>query len=298
MQLNENTILPYPCLNLNFGDDTETHIDFDIEVSNMVMTTFNVWTKVNNADIQRLIETGFARYCLELDCQRAMIRTAYLSEDGKFKVTLPNKRYNGKVIGTLSVVAVKDIRQYKNSAFDEFYMSFDINIGPGETLAFLGTIDLMMQEKSQQVKNVADDFIEVVHDETLKYSRFDLGGDKILLKLPMEMYEQYSTTNLSQNRDYEAYLHASFLLNVLTSALQNIGQYKSTRWAGTLIDRINQEDELREIAVGASGDEPFDEDGNLSSPDVALDLAQAILGNPYERMFASLNNLNSFGYDD
>lgn len=298
MQLNENTILPYPCLNLNFGGERETKIDFEIKTSNMVHTTFRVWTKVNNKDIERLINTGYAKYCLELDCQKAMFREAYLNEDGDFTITLPKHRFNGRVNGSLSIVAVEEIRQYRNNEFDDFYKSFDINIGPGEALAFLGNIEIMMQERSQDVKNIADDFIEVVYDETLKYSRFDLGGPKILLKLPVELFEQYNNSHISQNRDCEAYLHASFLLNVLTSALQNISQYRNNRWAEALRDRIMQEDELREIAAPEDGMEPFDVDGALANPDVTLDLAQAILGNPYERMFTSLGNLNNLNDED
>lgn len=36
------------------------------------------------------------------------------------------------------------------------------------------------------------------------------------------------------------------------------------------------------------GEDAFDAEGNLENPDNALDIAQSILANPYERMFDSL----------
>ncbi len=298
MQLNENTILPYPCLYLNIAEDDEPpKIDFEILHRNLKETRLRVRTTVQNNDIQSLIDSGKAKYCLEMDCQRTFYRDAFLNETGDFKLSLTNNRYNGKLIGTLSVVATEDIKGYKNKAFDTFYNSFDINIGPGEAIAYLGTIELMMEQKSLEVKSMADDFIEIVSDDTLKYSRFDLGGEKILLKLPQAMYDQYYT-RVGQNKMYESYLHASFLLNVLTSALQNMGTYQSTKWAETLKDRIVKEDALREIAVGDSGDDAFDTEGNLANPDIAIDLAQAILDNPYQRMFDSFEDDNNRSYED
>lgn len=285
MQLNENIILPYPCLNVNIADeDKSPSIEFEIIQRNFAYTTFRAKTTVENEAIQKLIETGKAKYCCELECKRVFYREAFLNETGCFTIPLENQRFNGQILGTLSVVAVESISHYFNSAFDSFYRGFDINIEPSEALAFLGTFEITMEEKSLEVKNIADDFIEVVQDETLKYSRFDLGGDKILLKLPTSLYERYQNPKISENRTCEAFLHASFLLNVLTTALQSIGSYSSTRWAESLHHRIETEDDLRAIV----GEDAFDAEGNLENPDNALDIAQSILANPYERMFDSL----------
>ncbi len=298
MQLNDNIRLPYPCLYLNIAEEENNNKpDFEILHHNIQSTTFRLSKKVHNDDIESLIKSGKAKYCLEMDCQRTFYRDAFLNETGTFEVTLTNNRYNGKLIGTLSVVAVTEINNYKNVAFDSFYDSFDINIGPGEALAYLGTIEFMMEQKDLEVKRITDDFIEIVADETIKYSRFDLGGEKILLKLPQTMYDQYQARIVS-NKEYESYLHASFLLNILTSALQNIGTYQNTKWAETLRDRIIKEDVLREIAVGTDDSDAFDAEGNLANPDVAIDLAQAILEDPYKRMFDSFEKANNKYYDD
>lgn len=298
MQLNDNIILPYPCLYLNIAEETNIQKpDFEILQRNTQNTTFRLRTKIQNEDIESLIKAGKAKYCLELDCQRTFYRDAFLNETGIFEVTLNNNRYNGRLIGTLSVVAVAEIKNYKNAAFDSFYNSFDINIGPGEALAYIETIEFMMDQKNLDVKSITDDFIEVVADEKANYSRFDLGGDKILLKLPQTMYDQYQT-RIATNSEYESYLHASFLLNILTSALQNIGTYQNTKWAETLKDRIIKEDTLREIAVDNNDNDIFDTEGNLANPDIAIDLAQAILENPYKRMFDSFEKANNKYYDD
>ncbi len=295
MQLNQNIILPYPCLNLNISDNIDIPpFDFEVTHRNLAKTTFRVKVKTINTDIISLIENGAANYCLELDCRKAFYREAFLNNTGVFDITLINNRFNGKLIGTLSVVAVKDISNYKNSAFDDFYNSFTINISAGESLAYLGFIEMNMQEKSMEVKNIADDFIVVVKDESIKYSRFDLGGMKIVLKLPTNLYDKYES--IQHSIDSEPFLHASFLLNVLTTALQSLGEYKDNNWAESLRNRIEIEDELRTIAsCGNNEDDIFDEDGNLANPSVALDLAQAILNNPYERMFEGYENLKNQG---
>lgn len=293
MQLNDNTILPYPCLNINIFDEEEPTIDFKITHRNMMHTRFYVNVKTSNEDLMSLIENDKAFYCLEMDCSKVFYREAIVQKKGNFNVTLINNRLNGLLQCTLSVVAVKDLKNYRNSAFDAFYSQFTINIGKGETLAYLGNFKIDMQEKSMNVKSLADDFIEVTCDESLTYSRFDLGDDKIILKLPEIMFQQYHTPRISENRDCEAFLHASFLLNVLTSALQNISDYSERRWAMTLRKRIETEDELRLCATADDNGNIFDENGALVDPDAAIDLAQCILGNPYERMFKSFDNVNN-----
>lgn len=258
----------------------------------MAKTTFQVKIKTTNADIIELIEKGYANYCLELDCRKSFYREAFLNSTGDFEITLINNRFNGKLIGILSVVAVKDISNYKNSAFDDFYKRFTINISAGESLAYLGYIEMNMQEKSMDVKNTTDDLIVVVKDDSIKYCRFDLGGSKLVLKLPTNLYDKYE--NIQHNIDSEPFLHASLLLNVLTIALQCLGEYKDNNWAESLRNRIEIEDELRSIAsCGNNEDDIFDEDGNLANPSVALDLAQAILNNPYDRMFEGYENLKN-----
>lgn len=297
MQLNENTQLPYPCLNVNMSDNNDVaNIDFQILHKNLAQTTFQVHTVTTNADILKLIREGKAQYCLEMDCRNAFYRDANLNGNGKFTITLDNNRHNGKLICTLSVVATSLIEDYKNEAFDSFFRKFKINIAPGEALAYLGQFTIDMQVKSLEMKNLADDFIEIVCDETLKYSRFDLGSDKILLKLPSELYERYHSPRISENQELESYFHASFLLNVLTSALQNLGDHTGTKWADSLHDRIETEEALRNIAIEGMGEdtEIFDENGNLNNRDCAFDIAQCILANPYERMFDGFDDINNF----
>lgn len=289
MQLNENSIIPYPCLNVNISDDAEIPgIVFEITHRNQFKTSFTAKAKVANKDIEDLIAGGKAKYCCEMDCRRALRRMAYMSDDGTFCITLINNEYSGTINCTLSVVAVEDISDYKNECFDEFFKGFKVNMSAGEPLAYLGCFEIRMEDKSMDVKGLADDFIEIVSDDTLKFSRFELGEDKIILKLPASMYERYQNPRISQSNECESFLHASFLLNVLTSALQNIGTYQNTKWAETLRRRIETEAELLEI-VGNDTD-PFDNDKNLTNPECALDLAQAILDNPYERMFDKLEN--------
>ena len=293
MQLNDNTILPYPCLHINIFDEEEITVDFKITHHNMMLTSFRVNVATKNEDILLLINDGKARYCLEMDCSKAFFREAILQENGNFDVTINNNRMNEQLQCTLSVVAVEEIENYCNSAFDDFYKRYAINISKGEALAYLGNFEIDMPEKSMEVKSLADDFIEVTCDETLTYSRFDLGEEKIILKLPKEMFEQYHNPRISENHDCEAFLHASFLLNVLTSALQNIGDYSERRWAKTLRKRIETEDELRTLTTADDNGNFFDENGALVNPDAALDLAQCILGNPYERMFKSFDIINN-----
>ena len=299
MQLNNNTILPYPCLNLNIADENDIpNIDFEITHRNLVETVFRVKTLVTNEEIAELIKKGKAKYCLEMDCKTAFYRDAILNSEGDFTVALINNRFNGKLHSTLSVVAVEEIHDYKNHSFDSFYNNFTINIGLGETIAYIGSIDIDMEERSLNVKNIADDFIEVVCDKNLQFSRFDLGGSKILLKLPESLFESYSNPRINENTQLESFFHASFLLNVLTNALQNLGKYRNSKWAETLHDRIETEENLRKIVLGQEQEgEIFNENGDLINPDMALDLAQCILANPYERMFESFDNLNN-EYDD
>ena len=113
-------------------------------------------------------------------------------------------------------------------------------------------------------------FMEIVPTDD-EWPSTILDKDKIELRLPRTMYEQYrDKPEINSKADI---LHASLVLNSLTYALCRIDQYSEKKWAQTIDYRIKTESELAEFRDQDSEDWRVDR------------LAQILLEKPYERMF-------------
>ena len=118
-------------------------------------------------------------------------------------------------------------------------------------------------------------FMEIVPTDD-EWPSTILNKDKIELRLPRTLYEQYKS-NPAVNSKADI-LHASVVLNSLTYALCRIEQYPEKKWAQTIDYRIKTEPELSEFKEQAPEDWRVDK------------LTQILLGKPYERLFNYLIN--------
>lgn len=78
--------------------------------------------------------------------------------------------------------------------------------------------------------------------------------------------------------------HSSIAFNALVYALFSYNEdiHKDLLWAKTLDYRINLEPSLK----------PYKETMKTKTPREVMELAQALLGNPYKRMFKTIGSLD------
>ena len=104
---------------------------------------------------------------------------------------------------------------------------------------------------------------------------FDATGDKILVYLPSAMFEQFQS--FSGNQDFNELFHASIVFNALFKCISEYDPktQENCLWASAIRYRINTEEALSDF--------------NLEDKTRAYELAQALLADPYKRMFRKLS---------
>lgn len=278
MKIN-NLSFPYPVLGI--GDDvTPSPSILKADISKTARTfKFDVDLDMQNFDIAQHIKAGNAKYACEVECPGTLFRKCYFSNEPHFHLELYRTSLAGRVTFQVSVVVMKPIKQYYNSNFHEDYFGLYFDLEPGDLLAFIGQFTYDADIRYDKLRSVGS-FMQITEGKMEKMPKFDLGGDKINIKLPTDMYNQYKASILG-NKQYSNIIHSSLVFNALVMGLLYIDDHNETLWARTLKYRIDNSSEL----------EPFKNALEDSDPDEIMNLAQTLLMNPYKRLFDTLPDI-------
>lgn len=281
MKIN-NLSFPYPVLGI--GDDITPSPGFaaDPKVSKTAgKYNFEVSLDMQNADIYNQIKNGNASYVCEVECSRTLLRKCYFSSKPHFKIEIEKTLLAERVSFQFSVVAMKEIKGYSNSQCHEDYAGYSFDLDPGDLLAFIGQFTYDVDIKYDKLKSVGS-FMQITEGKMDKMPRFLLGGDKIDIKLPTELYNMYRESIMG-NRQFSHIIHSSIVFNALVTGLLYYEPNKESLWARTLKYRIDNESAL----------EKFKDNKTLETqePDEVMELAQILLMDPYKRLFETLPGL-------
>lgn len=279
MKIN-NLSFPYPVLGI--GDDVEPRPGFSgtPEVSKTAKTYhFQIDLEMNNRDIADIVERGDAKYVCEVESPRTMFRKCYYSDNTSFTIEIAKSLLAERVTFQFSIVVIKPIKGYQNSTFHEDYRDYAFDLDPGDLLAFIGQFSYDVDIKYDKLRSVGS-FMQITEDKFAEMPRYDFGGDKIDIKLPTPLYEQYKSSILG-NRQFSHIIHSSIVFNALVFALLYYKAHKECLWARTLEYRIGAEEGLAE----------FKDVLETQDADDILKLAQVLLLNPYERLFDCISGL-------
>ena len=281
MKIN-NLSFPYPVLGI--GDDITPSPGFaaDPKVSKTAgKYNFEVSLDMQNADIYNQIKNGNASYVCEVECSRTLLRKCYFSSKPHFKIEIEKTLLAERVSFQFSVVALKEIKGYSNSQCHEDYAGYSFDLDPGDLLAFIGQFTYDVDIKYDKLKSVGS-FMQITEGKMDKMPRFLLGGDKIDIKLPTELYNMYRESIMG-NRQFSHIIHSSIVFNALVTGLLYYEPNKESLWARTLKYRIDNESAL----------EKFKDNKTLETqePDEVMELAQILLMDPYKRLFETLPGL-------
>lgn len=281
MKIN-NLSFPYPVLGI--GDDIAPSPGFasNPKVSKAAgKYIFEIALDMGNADINRQINIGNANYVCEVECSRTLLRKCFFSQKPNFKIELAKTILAERVSFQFSVVATKEIVGYSNSQCHEDYAGYSFDLEPGDLLAFIGQFTYDVDIKYDKLKSVGS-FMQITEGKMDKMPRFLLGGDKIDIKLPTELYNQYRESIMG-NSQFSHIIHSSIVFNALVTGLLYYEPNKESLWARTLKYRIDNESAL----------EKFKENNTLETqePEEIMELAQVLLMDPYKRLFETLPGL-------
>lgn len=273
----EKISFPYPILS-SYGDDIEPRLD-----GNSVLVThthdrkkysFSIQVLLENEDILKYIEEGKAEYTCEVTCTRTFLRKCYHSNFPAFSFELGRKEVIGRVIFRCYVTVKESILDYHNSQFNEDYEGALFDMEPGDVLAEFPEMEYKADLQYDKLYS-AGAFMVVQEDKNRDSVWFDATGDKILVYLPTPMFEQFQT--FSGNQDFNELFHASIVFNALYKCLSEYDPQtqENCLWVLVVKYRIDTEDALSGF--------------NIEDKSQSYELAQALLADPYKRMFKKLS---------
>lgn len=279
MKIN-NLSFPYPVLGI--GNDVEpipNIAEAKLPVKTPTTYIFETTLDMQNHDIQHLVKEGLAKYVCEVECPRTMLRKCFYSDKPHFKIELKRTALAEKVTFQYSIVAMKPIPGYFNRNFHPDYFGYTFDLEPGDLLAFIGQASYDVDIRYDKLKSVGS-FMQITEGKMETMPKFILGGDKIEIKLPTPMYEQYRQSIMG-DKQFSQIIHSSLVFNALVMALLYFADNEHTLWARTLKYRIDTEQALEKFKAAFP---------DLDQTEV-MELAQTLLLNPYQRLFDSLGNL-------
>lgn len=235
---------------------------------------FDISLSYNNKDIERLVKYDYAEYVCEVSCDFTRFRKCYKGKDLHFNIDIPRRSVAGRINFACTITVKEPINDYINSGFHPDYFGHTFNMEPGDLLGMFSPFYYIADIKYDKLKAVGT-FMEIVPTDD-EWPSTILDKDKIELRLPKVLYEQYrDNPDVNSKADI---LHASLVLNSLTYALCRIEHFSDKKWAQTIDYRIDTEKELAEFK------EQDPEDWRVDK------LCQVLLGKPYERLFNYLIN--------
>ena len=269
--------LPYPVLS-SFGDDIVPNLDansvFVTPTHDRKKYSFSIQLLLENEDIIKYIEEGKAEYICEVTCARTYLRRCYHSMFPAFTIELGRKEVIGDIWFKCFVTVKEDILDYHNSQFNEDYEDALFDMEPGDMLAIFPSMMYTANLKYDKLYS-AGSFMVVQEDKNKDNVWFDATGDKIIVYLPTPMFEQFQT--FSGNQDFNELFHASIVFNALFKCLSEYDPETQGKclWVSAIQYRINTEEALS--------------DYKLEDKAQSYELAQALLADPYKRMFKKLS---------
>ena len=272
-----NASLPYPVLS-DYSDDILPMLDRNSV--HMTLThdrrqyTFSIQLLQENEDITRYIEEGKAEYTCEVTCAKTYMRRCYHSPFPAFTIEIGRKEAIGEIFFQCYVTVKEDILDYHNSQFNEDYEDALFDMEPGDILAAFPKASYTALLNYDKLYS-AGSYMVVLEDKIRNAVWFDANNDKIIVYLPTPMFEQFKTFSVHQ--EFNELFHASIVFNAL---FKSIAEYdpntqENCQWAASIRYRINTEDALAGF--------------KLENRSTAYELAQALLADPYKRMFMRLS---------
>lgn len=268
--------LPYPVLGIedNVMPLPETRPTFHGDERRY---TFIFDFVMENEEIQRYIDLGLAEYVCEVNCKDTFIRECFRSKTPHIEITYKRNELMNEISFQNAIVVKGEIQGYTNKGFHEDYAGYSFNLGSGDVLAYLGeyTYDAGIKyDKLQAVKT----FMEIKSGREGDDMKFNLSTDKIEILLPPDMYEDYKV-NILNDRTYNSILISSLVYNTLMYALYNFEENSHTLWARSISYRMDNEKGLEKYDITDSTQIPA--------------IVNALLKDPYRKLFHSLNNIKN-----
>lgn len=231
---------------------------------------------LDNQTIQDLINSGQAKYTLQITCIATHFRRCHLFADSQFEVSIPATDLRGVVSLEYFVIATKNIPNYKNDVAHLDYENATVDLASGDILAE-GESEKFDAKKKYAGTRTISDFLEVVRDPHLSGPMIVVPDqDKIVVRLPSLDYDKLAVFAGSKIERLNSILQSGIAFPAILIAMQNAFEepdhYEQYMWFSVLKRRA--------------------EKANIDwSKENISNIVQTILKKPVERMLSGIKEI-------
>ena len=160
MKINVERLYPYPVL-AEGRDDYKTgtfraKVTCQIDVAdNLVL---NADFSTDCAEMQKLIDTGAAKYLLHVECPLTFYRKIFVSADGKFPCKIPLERVKKNLDCLALIYLTRDVENFFCGDWNEDFAGLTFNLKKGSILAYQNFEPLKLPDDPNIFTNVASIF--------------------------------------------------------------------------------------------------------------------------------------------
>jgi len=271
-----NITFPHPILGI--GDSINSQIELQKPEINANSDFYEIKVHFShdNNDLLNLINSEKAEYLCEITCTNTVFRQIFTSKNKTIAFEIPKKDVKSKVEFTCLLVATENIENYSNVNAHADYAGYSFDIDKGDILAYFGEFSFNADIQYEKLRAVSS-FMEIIENESEKFTIIDLKKNKIEIQLPSESYNLYRSDSISQEEKFAPIFHSSIVLSTLLIALYNFEEHKDYLWAQVIEYRLKNEQQFKTLSIGDKENIP--------------EIAQRLLGNPFERLINGLNSI-------
>ena len=276
----ENVAFPYPVQGIGNGIESRSLWQYSVE-QNKAEYILTIDVQLNDKSIEDYIKYDLADYVCEIECTSTFLRRCERSKDGHFEIKLSKSEIAREVTFELSVVVKEPIEDYTNTQLNPIFIGYEINLEPGDLLAYIGKDKFSADIIYEKLDKVST-FMIIREDSQVTQTEIKLDTEKIEILIPSAMYTHYKE-EIKGSSTYSAIIHGSLVFNALLHALNNITSYPDKLWARCIMTRIEKDVEIAKLNI-----DPTEEEDRVELPK----LAQALLGDPFKRLFTSIEKIH------
>lgn len=269
MKLDKGAVYPHPIWGWTedfLGEDPKANLDITTgDFTSEVVIRLSM--ENSDEDIDKLIEAGFAKYQIVVECSKTYFSKKVQSDCLPLQLTFAKSDVYNTFTCTATIVAIKRINGFPFRNVSDDYEGI-VDFEKGATIAFLEEKRVSLRAINNTIN--LSDFISYVRKENINKFEFRFEGSKIQICCPTQIYRDF------ENFDGE-YPSLSTGLIVRDAFLQAIMLVK---------DPIHSEKDwcifLKEYIQSIDTDIDFEEEPPVTY-EQASEVVDSLLQNPRER---------------
>lgn len=237
---------------------------------------------IQNTTLEDLLRQGKAIFLVHIECSNTFFNNSFTSIEKSPTIKITAEDLRDEVEVSFYFCANSNIPDYKIHGSHRDYESQVFNIETGDILAYGGKTRFMAVKNYESLKAVSSIMEIKKGGYEIGLAKVKYNESKIELILSREDFRIYNENKNDEN--FNTLFHTSLVLPVLYKALHYIQMdepdYASLKWFNVLKTRLD------------------DENLSVDDDEKHFEIIQKLFGNPINRFFGKINNLNDALYND